>query len=277
MKYRLLTVAMLVALLGLVLAPLNAAAAPPAPAASYPVPVTGTFNGIFNLTGFANQNGQLVALGTLMGQNVAIPVDTSATTVSCGILHLVLGPVDLNLLGLTVHLNQVVLDVSATPGPGNLLGNLLCSIAGLLDNGALLSQLTDLLNQLTGLLSAANLTALPATGTLAGPLNLQQFTAQNGQALAVGTLGNTGQQVALPVDRAASTGSCQILHLVLGPLDLNLLGLMVHLNQVVLDITAQSGPGNLLGNLLCTVSHLLDGPANINAVTNLLNRILSAL
>ncbi|MGN6360671.1 MAG: hypothetical protein ACTHNK_09795 [Thermomicrobiales bacterium] len=277
MKYRLLTVAMIVALLGLVLAPLHAAAAKPAPAAAYPVPVTGTFNGVFNLTGFANQGGQLVALGTLMGQQVAIPVDTNATTVSCGILHLVLGPVDLNVLGLTVHLNQVVLDVTAVPGPGNLLGNLLCSIAGLLDNGALLSQLTDLLNQLTGLLSAANLTALPATGTLAGPLNLQQFTAQNGQALAVGTLGNTGQQVALPVDRAASTGSCQILHLVLAPLDLNLLGLMVHLNQVVLDITAQSGPGNLLGNLLCTVAHLLDGPANINAVTNLLNRILSAL
>jgi hypothetical protein len=277
MKYRLLTIAMLIALLGLVLAPLRTAAAPPAPAASYPVPVTGTFNGVFNLTGFANQNGQLVALGTLMGQQVTIPVDTSATTVTCGILHLVLGPVDLNLLGLTVHLNQVVLDVTAVPGPGNLLGNLLCSIAGLLDNGALLSQLVDLLNQLTGLLSAANLAAIPATGTLAGPLNLQQFATQNGQTLAVGTLGNTGQQVALPVDPAASTGACQILHLVLGPLDLNLLGLTVHLNQVVLDITAQSGPGNLLGNLLCAVAHLLDGTANANALTILLNRILSLL
>jgi hypothetical protein len=31
---------------------------------------------------------------------------------------------------------------------------------------------------------------------------------------------------------------CPILHLELGPLDLNLLGLRVQLNQVVLDITA---------------------------------------
>jgi hypothetical protein len=46
------------------------------------------------------------------------------------------------------------------------------------------------------------------------------------------------------------SGTCDILHLTLGPLDLNLLGLMVHLDRVVLDITAQSGPGQLLGNLL---------------------------
>jgi hypothetical protein len=69
------------------------------------------------------------------------------------------------------------------------------------------------------------------------------------------------------------TGTCQILHLELGPLDLNLLGLMVHLNQVVLDITAQSGPGNLLGNLLCAVAHLLDDNAATTALANLLNQI----
>ena len=56
----------------------------------------------------------------------------------------------------------------------------------------------------------------------------------------------------------AVTGSCQILHPDLGPLDLNLLGLMVHLDEVVLNITAQSGSGNLLGNLLCAIAYLLD-------------------
>src|SRR6185369_9776838 len=68
-----------------------------------------------------------------------------------------------------------------------------------------------------------------------------------------------------------------ILHLTLGPLDLNLLGLLVHLNQVVLDITAQSGPGNLLGNLLCAVAHLLDGGSPLAALVNFLNRILDQL
>ena len=64
------------------------------------------------------------------------------------ILNLVLGPLDLNLLGLVVHLNKVVLDIIAPSGAGNLLGNLLCAVAGLLDGaaGRLLGQVTDLLN-----------------------------------------------------------------------------------------------------------------------------------
>lgn len=77
-----------------------------------------------------------------------------------------------------------------------------------------------------------------------------------------------------------ATGSCTILHLELGPLDLNVLGLMVHLDKVVLDITAQSGSGNLLGNLLCAVAHLLDdGPFNtiLADLTDLLNQIFRIL
>jgi hypothetical protein len=67
---------------------------------------------------------------------------------TCPILHLDLGPLDLNLLGLHVHLNEVVLDVEAIPGAGNLLGNLLCAIAGLLDGVDLSGILGDLLRNL---------------------------------------------------------------------------------------------------------------------------------
>lgn len=72
----------------------------------------------------------------------------------CDILHLTLGPLDLDLLGLKVHLDRVVLDIVAESGPGNLLGNLLCAVAGLLDGGlgGLLGQLRDLLNQILGAL-----------------------------------------------------------------------------------------------------------------------------
>jgi hypothetical protein len=45
---------------------------------------------------------------------------------------------------------------------------------------------------------------------------------------------------------AAADPSCQILDLTLGPLHLDLLGLVVDLNQVHLNITAQPGSGNLL-------------------------------
>ena len=75
------------------------------------------------------------------------------TAASCDILNLVLGPLDLNLLGLEVHLKQVVLDIVATSGAGNLLGNLLCAVAGLLDGGAALGQIAALLNQILGILN----------------------------------------------------------------------------------------------------------------------------
>jgi len=138
---------------------------------------TADVTGTFTITKFANVNNQLVAIGTLAATvpdingvrsvitQVTLPVSSMTTAgstataqavaieqvTSCGILHLELGPLDLNLLGLVVHLDRVVLDVSAVPGAGNLLGNLLCSIAGLLDSGPLaqiLNQLVDLLNNL---------------------------------------------------------------------------------------------------------------------------------
>jgi len=98
-----------------------------------------------------------------------------------------------------------------------------------------------------------------------------------------GTLTNAAGDVLATVTNLAvsptlaASGTCAILHLTLGPIDLNLLGLVVHTNQIVLNIDAQSGPGNLLGNLLCTVAHLLDGNASGNAVANLLNKVLGQL
>jgi hypothetical protein len=73
-----------------------------------------------------------------------------ALRAQCEILDLVLAPIDLNLLGLVVHLDRVHLNITAVSGPGNLLGNLLCAVAGLLDGGlqGLLGQLTTLLNQI---------------------------------------------------------------------------------------------------------------------------------
>ena len=102
-------------------------------------------------------------------------------------------------------------------------------------------------------------------------LTVQQFTRSGSQILAqgivtasvidaaTGTVRTVTQQVSIPLLlTGASTGTCELLHLVLGPLDLNLLGLQVNLSEVVLDIVAESGAGNLLGNLLCAVAGLLD-------------------
>ena len=66
---------------------------------------------------------------------------------ACDVLNLVLGPLDLNVLGLEIHLKQVVLDIIAVPGA--LLGDLLCAVAGLLSGGIL----GNLLGQLVGILN----------------------------------------------------------------------------------------------------------------------------
>jgi hypothetical protein len=129
------------------------------------------------------------------------------------------------------------------------------------------------------------ITGTGAGGTFAGTFNLQRFTVVNGAVNAVGTLTGTLTDTAgnvtsivrtinLPIIAAATQATCDILHLELGPLNLDLLGLVVNLNRVVLDIDAQPGPGNLLGNLLCAVAGLLDNPSGL---ANLLNRILAIL
>lgn len=128
--------------------------------------------------------------------------------------------------------------------------------------------------------------ALGGTGTFTGTYEIERFTTQNGALAAVTTLtgtavnsigtvvGTVDQTVTVPLQ---ATGTCQILHLELGPLDLDLLGLVVHLDRVVLDITAEQGPGNLLGNLLCGIAGLLDGNTAGNVIARLLNQLLGLL
>ena len=129
-----------------------------------------------------------------------------------------------------------------------------------------------------------------AAGSFAGIFNITNFVVQNGQLVATGTLtgtvrnaagaiiGTINQALTLPVvGGGGSTGTCEILDLQLGPLDLDLLGLVVHLDQINLVITAESGPGKLLGNLLCAVAGLLDGTGSLSDLAGLLNRILRIL
>ena len=129
---------------------------------------------------------------------------------------------------------------------------------------------------------------IPGIGTFTGTLDIARFAVRNGQLVAIGSLSGTlttlageligtvtNVPITLPVTNI--TGTCQILHLELGPLDLNLLGLTVHLDKVVLDITAQSGSGNLLGNLLCAIAHLLDSNGALRTIAQLLNQILALL
>jgi len=240
---------------------LVAPAAPVQQAASlFPI----TVNSV-NITGVANNALQLVANATTAGgQVLQIPLTLTNTTPNAAtpILDLHVGAIHLDLLGLKVDTSDICLQVTAQPGSGNLLGNLLGDVAHLLDGGLNLNQI---LGNLTASGQLNNLT----TG-VGGLLN--------GVFGALGSPANAatgGASVSAP-------GSTQILHLALGPVDLNLLGLEVHLDNcnngpVTVDITAQSGPGKLLGNLLGGLSHLLDGNAATQGLLNKLDKIAREL
>ena len=109
---------------------------------------------------------------------------------------------------------------------------------------------------------------LTLTGNLTGTL-----TSAGGTVL--GTV--TNLPINLPVTGAGPTGSCTILDLTLGPLHLDLLGLVVDLNQVHLTITGQTGNGQLLGNLLCGLANALNGSGGAGGLANILNNILGGL
>jgi hypothetical protein len=108
---------------------------------------------------YESRAGNLKVVGRLEGRILndnGRVVDTVAERVrthvavgqraECPILKLRTGRIFLELLGLQLDIAPIAIDLTAVPG--NLLGNLLCAVAGLLDGPGLLSQLIALLNAL---------------------------------------------------------------------------------------------------------------------------------
>jgi len=176
---RIVLAAMALAATLLVATPVLALAASPAPSASSPVqlstggiqvPIVGSngTNAVATITSFKVVDGVLTAVGTITGDVTTmvggIPVTTAVTdapftapvtaTGTCQILQLDIGAIHLDLLGLVVDLAPVHLDITAQSGSGQLLGNLLCAVAHLLDNsnGGVLNGVANLLNRILGAL-----------------------------------------------------------------------------------------------------------------------------
>jgi len=194
MKYRLTALAVLLALTSaFIFAPFTASAATKEKkplknmAVSGVLANGGTFKGKVSITkfGYSDTSGLWVS-GTLIG--TATTADSSVykdisqsfsqvhatltsgasaasssgastfavTQAVCGILNLDIGAIHLDLLGLVVDLAPFHLDITAVSGAGNLLGNLLCAVAGLLDPNGFLDTLLGTLTQLLDLLSQIN-------------------------------------------------------------------------------------------------------------------------
>jgi hypothetical protein len=179
---------------------------------------------------FSSKSGKTIAKGTATaklvdnaGNTTVIrqPVTLTAKgSGSCRILTLTLDQLKLTLLGLNVDLSKVELKVTGKPN-GGVLGSLFCKLAR----------------------AKVKASARAATRRLNAHLRrhpLRPF------AFSVPlTPGVTSAAVTTP--------TCPVLNLVLGPLNLDLLGLVVDLNQVNLVVTATPG-GGTLGNLFCTLA-----------------------
>jgi hypothetical protein len=206
------------------------------------------------ITGVTVANGQLVANGLLGANPFQLPLLLSSHTSDgpCPILDLQVGAIDLTLLGLRVQTSNICLEVTAVPG-GGLLGNLLCEVANLLQGGTTLPEI---------------ITLLTARG------DLERF---------LGGLTSMLDSVfdAITANNTLAGATCSVLSLQLGPIELNLLGLVVELDNcangpVTVDVTAIQG-GGLLGDLLCSLADLLNNRGPATAIRNLLWQISQAL
>lgn len=156
---------------------------------------------------------------------------SAATGGGCRILHLRLDQLRLDLLGLHARLDRVLLDVTGQKR-GGPLGKLFCKLA------------------------SARLASAATVDRDLGRLNAA-VRGGGGQALRFTTH--------LQAERsAAATRDCSVLELTIGPLNLDLLGLVVDLKKVHLVVTATRGGGKL-GDLFCQLAD--DAPATTTAGT----------
>jgi hypothetical protein len=159
-----------------------------------------------------------------------------------------LKPLDLNLLGLEVQTSPITITVSTTQGNGQLLGNLLTSVSSLVNLNSASNALNTVLGSTVDLLNSASLSV---TG------------------LGNGSLTN-----------AAATNQ-EVLELWVAPVHLDLLGAHVDTSPIRVTITAHSGNGLILGNVVTDLMHLLDPPLpsklDVNFLNNKLGQLLSTL
>src|SRR5918997_3075035 len=199
------------------------------------------------IKGFAIADRRIVARGVLTSRvegagqaqaarkNVTLAVRAQAGR--CHVLTLTLDDLQLDLLGLRVDLSEVNLRIYAVRrGEGSgVLGRLFCALSRStirLGRGASVAEAQKVVRSLNTRLEDRPMRAMRASAVLAA---------------------DGGAQA------AQTAPSCRVLNLILGPLDLNLLGLVVELygenrrSPVTLTITSFPGQG-VLGDLFCSLA-----------------------
>jgi hypothetical protein len=193
------------------------------------------------------------------------PAPVPAVPISDGqILNVTVPPIDLNLLGLVLKTSPITVNASAQSADGALLGNVLTTAVKTL--GATpqnLSQLNTNINailaKVVGVLNAARLT-LPTGALNSLPALLAQLVSPTLTAPAPGS-----SAPVLDLLIASTDGTSP-------PVDVDLLGLVITTSNIEAHLSARTGDGQVLGNLLYNLANLADpgGPAGLLNLLNLL-------
>jgi hypothetical protein len=206
-----------------------------------------------NLLGLVNN-----ALGSIPAASVPT-VQPSAGQ----ILSLTVPALDLNLLGLQLQTSPITVNADAQQGSGNLLGNVLTSLLNTL--GATPDKVAQLNNNLNAVLAR-----------VVGVLNASSLTVSS---TVVGLLPPALQTLLSPTLVAPAGSSAPILDLVIAsqngtspPVDVNLLGLVVTTSNIDAHLSAVTGNGQILGNLLYNVANLAN-PGGAGGLLALLNAL----
>jgi hypothetical protein len=172
---------------------------------------------------YLGADGRTATTSKTVMMRARVPAARALSRHICQVLFLQLDALELNLLGLKIELEEpLVLRITANRR-GGILGRLFCSLAGGMRHQALARTATQLNRSLATTSASAFQFRFPLN---AGSAHVQQQ-------------------------------ECLVLELILGPLDLRLLGLRVQLSRVHLTITgipSTEPGGGLLGDILCALA-----------------------
>ncbi len=199
--------------------------------------------------GTTDANWTMLSTGLPFANAPIAPVVSTAPTANT-LLTLNLNPLDINLLGLRVQTNQIQVTVSAQPGQGELLGNVLTDASNLLNLQGVNNALNNVLGSVVTLLNSTSL-SIAGVNTTSGSLS------------------------------NATAAVTPVLDLFVAPVHLNLLGALVDTSPIHLTITAQSGQGLVLGNVITDLANLFNPPLpstlNLDTINNSLTQLLGEL
>jgi hypothetical protein len=210
-------------------------------------------NLLYNLANLADPGGPaglLNLLDILGAGNLDDSGDTTGGSVTPTasppeeLLTLTVKPLEIDLLGLELKTEPIVVHLGLQDGDGKLLGNLLTGITTLINVDGLSAALNNVLSATVELVNSASLLV---------------------DGVGSGTF-DTAEETVTP-----------ILDLFVAPVHLDLLGLVADTEPIHLTLTAHSGQGRVLGNIVKELANVFNPPLPDKLDIDFINERLAAL